>query len=89
MGSLGNHVYSLLEGGTGKASTLAPGRVAQRWMSVTSSGRSVDAEKITSRLRMNPEFATKVYDILTPGTTVVVTDQTVVRKRPPADIFEN
>ena len=61
-GSLGDHVFSLLEGTTGRQSSLAPGREARRWMSVTSSGRSVDAEKIASRLRINPEFADKVYD---------------------------
>jgi hypothetical protein len=80
MGSLGNQVYSLLEGTTGRQSSLAPGRQARRWLSVTSSGRSVDAEKIASRLRVNPEFANKVYDTVTPGTTVVVTDEPVVRK---------
>ena len=52
-------------------------------MSVTSSGRRADAEEIASRLRMNPEFAGKVYDTLTPGTTVIITDQTR-RAEPPA-----
>ena len=80
-GSLGNHVFSLLEGTTGRQSSLAPGREARRWMGVTSSGRSVDAEKIASRLRINPEFAGKVYDTLAPGTTVIITDQPVVRSR--------
>src|SRR5437762_6486328 len=32
-GSLGDHVYSLLEGTTDRESSLAPGRVARRWMS--------------------------------------------------------
>jgi hypothetical protein len=48
-------------------------------MSVTSGGRRVPAEKIASRLRINPEFAVKVYDMLRPGTTVIITDQPVVR----------
>ena len=80
-GSLGNHVFSLLEGTTDQQSSLAPGRAARKWMTVTSSGRSVPADKIAERLRINPEFATKVYDTLTPGTTVIITDQPVVRKR--------
>jgi hypothetical protein len=80
-GSLGNHVFSLLEGTTGRQSLLAPGREARRWMSVTSSGRSVDAEKIAARLRINPEFAGKLYDTIAPGTTVIITDQPVVRNR--------
>ena len=87
-GPLGNHVFSMLEGTSGQQSTLAPGREARRWMGVTSSGRSVDAEKIASRLRMNPEFAGKVYDTLKPGTTVVITDQPVVRTRGNTPVLE-
>ena len=87
-GSLGNHVFSLLEGTTGRQSSLAPGREARRWMSVTSSGRGVEAEKISSRLRMNPDFATKVYDTIAPGTTVIITDQPVVRSPSKAAVLE-
>jgi hypothetical protein len=57
-------------------------------MTVTSSGRSVPADKIASRLRVNPEFAAKVYDMLTPGTTVIITDQPVVRSRGKAAVLE-
>jgi hypothetical protein len=88
-GALGNHVFSLLEGRTDQFSWLVPGRTARRWMSVTSSEGRADANKIASRLRVNPEFAGKVDDILAPGTTVVVTDQAVVRSRRNAAIFEN
>jgi hypothetical protein len=87
-GSLGDHVYSLLEGTTDRQSSLAPGRAARRWMSVTSRGRSVPAEKIAERLRINPEFAQKVYDTLQSGTTVIITDQPVVRSRGNAAILE-
>src|SRR3954451_6337395 len=54
MGRLGDHVFTLLEGSTGRLSVLAPGRAGRRWMNVTSAGRPVEAEKISSRLRMNP-----------------------------------
>jgi hypothetical protein len=87
-GSLGDHVYSLLEGTTDRQSSLAPGRPARRWMSVTSKGRSVPAEKIAARLRVNPEFGQKVYDIIQPGATVIITDQPVVRSRGNAAILE-
>jgi hypothetical protein len=87
-GSLGNHVFSLLEGTTGRESSLAPGRAARRWMSVTSSGRGVDAQKIASRLRISPEFANKLYDTIAPGTTVIITDQPVVRSPRNAAILE-
>ncbi len=88
-GAIGNHVFSMLEGTSGKLSFLVPGRQARKWMSVTSSGRRADAEEIASRLRMNPEFAGKVYDTLAPGTTVIITDQPVVRSRRDAAILES
>jgi L,D-transpeptidase catalytic domain len=88
-GSLGNHVFSMLEGTSGQASFLAPGRQAHRWMSVTSKGRRVAAEKIASRLRMNPEFSGKVHAALASGATVIVTDQPIVRSRRNAAILEN
>src|SRR5215813_13390962 len=56
-GRLGNSVFTLLEGSTGKPSQLAPGREARRWMSVTSQGRPVEAEQLASRIHFNPEFA--------------------------------
>src|SRR3954449_657072 len=87
-GSLGDHVYSLLEGATERQSSLAPGRAGRRWMTVTSRGRSVPAEKLSERLRINPEFANKVYDTIEPGTTVIVTDQPVVRNRGKTAILE-
>jgi hypothetical protein len=89
-GPLGNQVFSLLEGTTGRQSWLAPGRAARRWMSVaSSSGRGVNADEIASRLRVNPDFAGKVYDALTPGATVIITDQPVVRNRSKATIIES
>jgi hypothetical protein len=86
---LGNHVFSLLEGTTGRQSLLAPGRQARRWMNVTSSGSRVDAQRIAARLHFNPEFAQKLYDVIAPGTTVVITDQPVVRSRAKAGILES
>jgi len=83
-GGLGNHVFTLLEGSTGKPSQLAPGREAGKWMRVTSQGRPVEADDIASRIRFNREFAQKLADEIKPGTTVIVTDQPVVRN-PKAD----
>jgi hypothetical protein len=88
-GALGDNVFMLLEGTTGRQSILAPGRAGRRWTCVTSSGRRVDSDEIASRLRFNPEFAGKLYDTITPGTTVIVTDQPVVRSRRNAAILEN
>jgi len=77
---LGEHVFTLLEGTTGKPSQLAPGRKVGRWMRVDGEGRGVDAEALASRLRLSPEFAHKVADEIAPGTTVIVTDAPAVRK---------
>ena len=51
-------------------------------MRVTSdeAGARVDVDDLAPRLHFNPEFATKLYDVITPGTTVIVTDQPAVRK---------
>ena len=87
-GGLGNHVFTLLSGTTGKASRLAPGREAARWMCVTSVGPSVDAKDLAARLHFNPDFARKLYDTLTPGTNIVVTDLPLVRKNANAPIFQ-
>jgi hypothetical protein len=88
-GSLGDHVFAMLDGTSNRLSSLVPGRSARRWMRVTSSGRGVDAEEIASRLRVNPEFAGKVYDTLAPGTTVIITDQPVVRSRRSTAVLES
>ena len=76
---VGGHVFTLLEGSTGKPSQLAPGREAGRWMQVSSEGRAVEAEDLASRIRFNTEFAQKLADEIKPGTTVIVTDQPAVR----------
>jgi hypothetical protein len=38
---------------------------------------------------MNPEFAAKVYDTIAPRTTVIITDQPVVRSRGNVAILES
>ena len=84
---LGSHVFTLLEGGSGKPSQLAPGREAGRWMRVSSEGRAVDAQELTSRIRFNTDFAQKLADEIKPGTTVIVTDQPAVRNSIPDSTY--
>jgi hypothetical protein len=89
---LGGHVFTLLEGTTGKPSQIAPGREAKKWMEVASDDNSgnVDQESLKSRLRFSPEFATALADTIVPGTTVVITDGPVVRKAiPDSTVFAN
>ena len=81
---LGNHVFTMLEGTTGKTSRFTPKHQEARWMRVTSEGRPVDAETLASRLHFSPDFADKLADQMKPGTTVIVTDHPAIRK-PRAD----
>jgi hypothetical protein len=85
--SIGSHVFTLLEGSSGKPSQLAPGREAGKWMRVSSAGRPVEADDIASRIRFNTEFAQKLADEIKPGTTVIVTDQPVVRNPIPDSTY--
>jgi hypothetical protein len=75
-GSLGEHTYTLLEGTTNKPSTVVANRNALRWMEVRtdSNDASATTEELGKRLRIAPAFAQKLYDILSPGSTVVVTN---------------
>jgi hypothetical protein len=86
-GGIGSHVFTLLEGSTGKPSQLAPGHEARRLMRVSSAGKPVEAEQIASRIRFNTEFAQKLADEIKPGTTVIVTDQPVVRNPIPDSTY--
>jgi hypothetical protein len=78
---LGNHVFTMLEGTTGKTSRFTPAHEEARWMRVTSESKAVDADTVASRLHFSPDFADKLANELKPGTTVIVTDMTVVRKQ--------
>jgi L,D-transpeptidase catalytic domain len=84
---LGSHVFTLLEGSSGKPSQFAPGHEAGKWMRVTSQGRPVDTEDIASRIRFNTDFAQKLADELKPGATVILTDQQVVRNPIPDSTY--
>jgi hypothetical protein len=77
---LGNHVFTMLEGTTGRPSRFTPKHEEARWLRVTSEGRPVDAETLKSRLAFSADFADKLANEMKPGTTVIVTDYPVVRK---------
>jgi len=76
---LGNHVFTMLEGTTGKPSRFTPKHEEARWMRVTSEGKAVDAETLESKLHFSPDFADKLANELKPGTTVIVTDYPAIR----------
>ncbi len=81
-GPLGGHVFSLLDGVTTQMSWWVPNRSARKWMTVATNeaGRDIGIDDLGKRVRINPEFTEKLYDVLTPGATVIVTDEAAVRK---------
>jgi hypothetical protein len=44
----------------------------------------VTLDDLARRVRISPAFAEKVYDIVTPGTTIVVTDAPALHDSPSA-----
>lgn len=78
----GQHVFTLLEGAQKKISSWAPGQPARKWMRVSSGkGPRTSPDDLGRRVEVNPEFASKVYAALQPGTTVLVTDDPIVRNQ--------
>ncbi len=79
---LGGHVFSMLDTVSEKRSLLAPFRRAKNWMTVSTgaSELSTSFDDLAKRIRINPDFTTHLYDLLTPGATVIVTDEPAVRK---------
>lgn len=86
-GSLGDHVFTLLEGVGSGASPYAPGRAARRWMSV--SGRGDSPHDLAPKVNFSPEFAQKLDDVLSPGATIIVTDRPAARKTSDLNILTN
>ncbi|MGZ5002527.1 MAG: hypothetical protein ACXWBM_04970, partial [Chthoniobacterales bacterium] len=80
---LGGHAFTMLEGVAQTPSTFVPGRPAHRWMAVRTEGKTT-LEDLGRRVRVSPAFAEKVYDIVSPGTTIVVTDAPALRPLPSA-----
>jgi L,D-transpeptidase catalytic domain len=70
---LGSHVFTMLSGLSEQPSAFVRGRPAHQWMAVETEGKTTLVD-LARRVRVPPEFAEKVYDLVLPGTTIVVTD---------------
>ncbi|QOW19581.1 L,D-transpeptidase [Lysobacter ciconiae] len=88
----GTHVYVLLEGEGSDTDVAAATRPALRWLQVASigGGDSADAAAIEAALghggvQLPPGFADAVQPVLQPGSTVVVTSESI-RGTAPADL---
>jgi hypothetical protein len=79
---LGDVVFTVLEGVTGKPSPVIAGKPGLRWMAVGLSDdeQQILREDIYRRVRVPAEFAGNVYPLLKPGTTVVITDLASTRE---------
>ena len=72
---LGSRTYTMLAGISETASAFVPGRPAHQWMTVkTDIKENASLHDLAHRVHVAPDFAAKVYDVVTPGTTIVVTD---------------
>ncbi len=78
----GTTAYTLLDGLRDDALPLLPERPRRRWLRVLGEGGDDPADSLAAAaLRVDPAFVARVYDALTPGATLVVTDE---RLRPAA-----
>lgn len=71
---LGEAVFTRLEGESGEKSKFVAGQSAYRWMSMIREVKTLQQTQIAGRVRVAADFAEKVYRVLEPGSTIVVTD---------------
>jgi hypothetical protein len=72
-------VHAVLEGFADKESPFAPGHRMHRWMSVSTDASSgvleEDEAALASRIHIPPFFVSQVYEALSPGATLVITNR--------------
>ncbi len=77
----GTRIYVLLDGAAQGRSSIVPDRPPLRWLQVPLvddrgvAPLGLHAILASGQPVVDPEFARRVYDALTPGTTLVITDQ--------------
>lgn len=71
-------VFVMLEGTDDSPDRLAPGQPNRRWQAVSlpKQNGELSAHDVFDRVRMPQPFGRQVYDVLEPGTTLMVTDRT-------------
>lgn len=78
----GTRAYLLLEGTRGDLPPLLPDRPRRRWLRVHGDGDAAqdDPARLAAALVVAPGFARAVHDAMTPGTSVVITDEPLGRE---------
>lgn len=81
----GTTAYVLLEGTLPVPSAFVPGRPARPWMAIPLGNAPVEPTAVQpprdGALRIPAEFAAPLYDLLTPGTVLVVSDDPLAAVR--------
>jgi hypothetical protein len=83
---LGTHAFIMQEGAGNGSSPIALGKPAHRWIAVGLPGHAGEDKQPldpsqANRVRMPPAFAQSVYNILTPGATLLVTDAPILEEK--------
>lgn len=74
----GTRAYLLLAGTSVVPSVAAPGRQARRWLEIPLADVPGDATlRDRTQIVIDPSFAARIYDLLTPGSTLLMTDQPI------------
>ena len=80
---IGTQAYVLLAGDTGQPSAVVPSRRGLVWQSIpmpgyeAKPGNTLDPA-LVANIRVPPDFAAEVYDVLAAGSTLVVTDAAIL-----------
>lgn len=92
----GTQAYVLLEGERNEPSKIVPDKKAKNWMSIPMPGYTPDANTVKTPDILDPlavkrivvpvDFARSVYDALTPGATLVLTDARVLPRTTGKDV---
>jgi L,D-transpeptidase catalytic domain len=86
--AFGTQAYVMMEGERNEPSKIVPNKNAKNWMSIPMPGYVLNADKAKTPGTLDPaavkrvaipvDFARSVYDALTPGSTIVLTDAHVL-----------
>jgi len=82
---LGTHAFIMLEGRGDGTSPLVKDAPAHRWIAIGIPGHAGEDKQPlnpseVNRVRMPPRFTAAVYEVLAPGTTLLVTDAAVLEQ---------
>ncbi|OYV18005.1 MAG: hypothetical protein CG438_1179, partial [Methylococcaceae bacterium NSP1-1] len=83
---LGTHAFIMQEGLSEVESPLVKNAPAHRWLAVGIPGHAGEDKQPLNpahveRIQIPPDFAKALYDILAPGTTLLVTDAPILEQQ--------